>query len=100
MDMKEILSRIGYVRTEAKLSARELSLRMGMSPQYVAHIENGINPLKMDKLLDILKICNDFPIERFFSPNIYDYEVDEELTNLIYSLPTDKKKNIIAFMKK
>ncbi len=29
----------------------------------------------MDLLLRILNIC-DFPIERFFSANIYDYEED------------------------
>lgn len=33
MDIKDILSRIGYVRNSVNLSARELSLRMGMSPQ-------------------------------------------------------------------
>ena len=39
MEIKEILSRIGYVRNKANLSAREVSLRMGMSAQYVAQLE-------------------------------------------------------------
>ena len=99
MEIKEILSRIGYVRNKANLSAREVSLRMGMSPQYVAQLESGRIVLTIEKLLQILEIC-EFPIERFFSPNIADYNVDNELKFLIESLPLDKKKNIIEFIKK
>lgn len=98
MEIKEILSRIGYVRNTANLSAREVSLRMGMSPQYVAQVESGRIVLTMEKLLQILEICA-FPIERFFSSNIADYHVDNELKSLIETLPSDKKKNIIAFIK-
>ena len=96
MEIKEILSRIGYVRNKANLSAREVSLRMGMSPQYVAQLESGRIVLTVEKLLLILEIC-DFPIERFFSLNIADYHIDNELKGLLESLPTDKKKNIIDF---
>ncbi len=99
MDIKEILSRIGYVRNKANLSAREVSQRMGMSPQYVAQLESGRIVLTVEKLLQILEIC-DFPIDRFFSSNIADYKIDNELKSLIESLPFDKKKNIIEFIKK
>ena len=99
MEIKEILSRIGYVRNKANLSAREVSLRMGMSPQYVAQLESGRIVLTVEKLLQILEIC-EFPIERFFSSNIADYQIDNELKSLINSLPADKKKNIIEFIKK
>ena len=99
MEIKEILSRIGYVRNKANLSAREVSLRMGMSPQYVAQLESGRIVLTVEKLLQILEIC-EFPIERFFSPNIADYDVDNELKSLIESLPLSKKKNIVEFIKK
>lgn len=99
MEIKEILTRIGYVRNQAKLSAREVSLRMGMSPQYVAQLESGRIVLTVEKLLIILEICN-FPIERFFSSNITTYEDDKMLKNLIEALPENKKKNIIEFIKK
>jgi len=99
MEIKEILTRIGYVRNKANLSAREVSQRMGMSPQYVAQLESGRIVLTVEKLLQILEIC-EFPIERFFSSNIADYKIDNELKSLIESLPTDKKKNIIEFIKK
>lgn len=99
MEIKEILARIGYVRKKANLSAREVSQRMGMSPQYVAQLERGRIVLTVEKLLQILEIC-EFPIERFFSSNIADYNVDNELKSLIESLSTDKKKNIIEFIRK
>lgn len=99
MEIKDVLTRIGYIRNSANLSAREVSLRMGMSPQYVAQLESGRIVLTVEKLLQILEIC-DFPIERFFSVNINDYKIDNELKILIESLPTDKKRNIIEFIKK
>ncbi len=99
MEVKEVLTRIGYVRNKANLSAREVSLRMGMSPQYVAQLESGRIVLTIEKLFQILEIC-EFPIERFFSSNIDDYKVDVELKSLIESLPADKKRNIIEFIKK
>lgn len=99
MDIREILTRVGYVRNKANLSARELSKRMGMSPQYVAQLESGRIVLTAEKLLQILEIC-EFPIERFFSSDIADYKIDNELKTLIEALPSDKKKNIIEFIKK
>ena len=98
MEIKEILTRVGYVRNQANLSAREVSLRMGMSPQYVAQLESGRIVLTVEKLLQILEICN-FPIERFFSPNISDYNTDKELESLIQGLNTNKKQNLIEFIK-
>lgn len=98
MEIKEILTRVGFVRNQANLSAREVSLRMGMSPQYVAQLESGRIVLTVEKLLQILEICN-FPIERFFSPNIADYNADKELETLIQNLNANKKKNLIEFIK-
>lgn len=99
MEIKEILARIGYVRNQANLSAREVSLRMGMSPQYVAQVESGRIVLTVEKLLQILEICQ-FPIERFFSSNIVDYQIDNQLKSLIETLPTDKKQHMVALLKK
>ncbi len=99
MDIKEILTRLGYVRGQANLSARKLSERIDKSPQYIAQVESGRIVLTVEKLLQILEVCN-FPIERFFSANIQDYNIDKELETLIQNLPADKKKNMIEFLKK
>ena len=97
MKLEEVLNRIGYVRNKANLSARELSLRMGMSPQYISKIEGGYITLSVEKLLDILEIC-EFPIERFFSPNIESYTEDKQLISLINSLPLNKKKSVLELL--
>ena len=60
------------------MSAREVSLRMGMSAQYVAQLESGRIVLTVEN----------------------DYELDKELYTLINALPADKKEHIIAFIKK
>ncbi len=99
MEIKEILLRLGYVRNSAGLSAREVSARMGMSPQYVAQVESGRIVLTVEKLLQILDICK-FPLERFFSKDINDYEINNEIVDLIESLPTEKKRNLIDFLNK
>ncbi len=97
MEIKEILSRIGYVRNQANLSARELSLRIGMSPQYIAQVESGRIVLTVEKLLKILEVCN-FPLERFFAVNIHDWNLDCELRRFLESLPTQRKQHLIGFM--
>jgi len=99
MEIKDILTRIGYVRNQANLSAREVSLQMGMSPQYVAQLESGRIVLTVEKLLQILEICN-FSIEQFFSPNITEFKENKELEELITSIPLNKKQNLIEFLRK
>ena len=98
MEINEIIDRISYVRNYANLSARELSFRLGMSPQYVAQIENGRITLSVEKLLQILEICN-FPIERFFSNNIDEFNQNTELVKIVEDLPLDKKQHLIGFLK-
>lgn len=99
MELKEILTKIGYVRNTANLSAREVSLRIGMSPQYVAKVESGQIVLTMEKLLAILEVCN-FPIEKFFYDNPNQYDQDKQLLELIKQLSADKKEHIIGLIQK
>lgn len=98
MEIKEVLVRIGYVRNQANLSARELSLRIGMSSQYIAQVESGRIVLTVEKLLKILEVCN-FPLERFFAMNIHDWKLDNELQDLLESLSTQRKQHLIGLVK-
>ena len=97
MDMKEILNRIGYVRNQANLSARELSFRIGMSSQYIAQVESGRIVLTVEKLLKILEVCH-FPLERFFAANINEWDLNTKLYGLIDKLSAIKKQNMIEFI--
>ena len=65
------------------MSAREVSLRMGMSAQYVAQLESGRIVLTVEKLLDILKIC-DFPVEQKGTHNSFYQKI--ELADVIEAL--------------
>ncbi len=96
--MKEVLHRIGYVRNNANLSARELSFRIGMSSQYIAQVESGRIVLTVEKLLKILEVCN-FPLERFFAVNIQDWNLDTGLYRIFEKLTTDKKHNLVELLK-
>ena len=98
MEIREILTRIGYVRDKADLSAREVSNLIEMSPQYVAKLESGNIVLTVEKLLDILRVCN-FPIEKFFYSKPDDYDNDKELFDLIKLIPSEKKEYLINFIK-
>ena len=66
-----ISNRIYQLRIGKNLSARELSLALGMSPSYINKVENGI---AMPSLFVLWKICHFFEItpEDFFS------NIDEE----------------------
>ena len=95
-----------YKRLLKKLNCGDLLViksidRLGRNYSQIIEEWNRItNIIGADLLvLDILKIC-DFPVERFFSADINDYELDKELYTLINALPADKKEHIIAFIKK
>lgn len=98
MELKEILSRIGYIRNQKKLSAKEVSLQIGKSQQYVAKLETAQIKLSMIELLKILEVC-DFPIDRFFSKNIDEEPINKELIELIEGLSLVKKKKLLEFLK-
>ena len=49
----DIINRIGYFRTKANLSMREMSLQLGYNPQFISTIENKTIELKVKTLLDI-----------------------------------------------
>lgn len=99
MDYKEFLVRLGYVRNKANLSARELSLRMGKSAQYIGMVERGRFQLSIGNLFQVLEICN-FSVARFFSDDFYDYDENREIERLLENLSSDKKKSLIDFLKK
>ena len=99
MEIKDIINRMGIVRNKANLSARELSLRIGMSPQYISQIENGRITLSVEKLIDILEVC-DCSLEKFFSEDLEGYDADRELLYIIKTIPSDKKDNLIEFLKR
>lgn len=74
---KFLINRLGYFRNKAKLSARELSLRLGLSSTYISKFEAGQINIPSQILMDAIEVCGISP-EEFFCENIETYfEVKE-----------------------
>ncbi len=98
MEIKEVVERIGFFRNKLNLSARELSLRIGKHEGYINKLESKDFNLPTYMLLKIIDALEITPAI-FFADNFASYKEDNELTILIKNLPTDKKKNIIEFIR-
>ncbi|MEG1751895.1 MAG: hypothetical protein RR140_02265 [Clostridia bacterium] len=69
MKIKDILTKIGYMKNAVNLLARKLRTRIKMSSQFVAQLENEQIVLTVKKLLKIFKICN-FSVKHFFQTQL------------------------------
>ena len=82
MDKNFIKERINYIRTTNKISARNLSLELGMSSEYVNQLEGG----RLTPSIDfIINFCDYFKItlsEFFDEEKKYPLEYKELIENL------------------
>lgn len=99
IDYNEVINRIGYFRNKANLSARETSLRLGYSEQFMKRIENKSVELKVSTLLDFLDIVDITPQDFFYLGEHYNKE-DKNVLDLYNNLSQDGKQTIIDLMKK
>lgn len=99
MEMQAILIKISALRNARKLSARELSLRIGMSAQYIGQLEHGKITLSVPVLFSILEVLDVTP-EEFFYETSPDYAEDMALLAAINTLSKDKKAALLYFIKK
>jgi len=95
MTIKEIINRISFIRANANLSARELSLIIGKNPAYITQLEttSSFEP-SLSTLLDILTVCN-VSIEEFFYHDIQQYKNDKKLLDFFSTLSEKQKEAII-----
>lgn len=82
MDKNYIKERINYIRTKNNISARNLSLELGMSSEYINQLETG----RLNPSIDfIINFCDYFkmPISEFFDDGLrYPLEYKELIENL------------------
>lgn len=95
--MKLIVERIGIIRHNANLSARELSKRIGMNDGYINSIESGKSIPSLPALINILEVC-DVSFEQFFYDNFKDYSLDKKYLEVLKNMNSDKKKALIDFL--
>lgn len=96
-DRRYLIERLCYFRAKAKLSARELSQRLGFSIAYIAKFENGDFSIPAEVLLDAITVCGTTP-EEFFAENYQSYLLNKNLQEKISNLSEENKNRIIGLI--
>ena len=95
----DVLTRIGYFRNRANLSARETSFRLDRGELYLTRIENKQVELKVSTLLQLLDIFGITAQDFFYLGDNYN-EQDKNILELFNNLSEDNKQFAIDFIKK
>lgn len=100
MDKNEVVQRISMMRIKAGLSARDLSLRIGKNSAYISRLESKNDSFEpsVSALLEIIAACNSTEVE-FFYHDIYAYQKDKEIIELLKNASPVKKEAIINLLK-
>ncbi len=101
MDLKQIVERIGIIRTKANLSARALSLAIGKNASYIHLLESSKTTFEpsLSTLLDIIEACGS-TVEEFFSEDMEQYELDKKTLEFLKTLSPYQKEAIMNLYKK
>ena len=99
MNYNEVIRRVGYFRNRANLSAREVSLRLGYTEQFIKRIESGKIALKVRTLLDFCEIVDITPQDFFYLGEEYNKE-DKNILELFSTLSNENKQIVIDLIKK
>lgn len=98
MDKNEIISRIGYFRTKAKLSQKALSMEIDMNIGYINRLESKKDFLpSLDVLLKIISACG-VTVEEFFYEDIYNHTEDKYILNKLKELPCEKREALLKLL--
>ena len=98
MDKLEIISRIGYFRTRAKLSQKALSIDIDMNVGYINRLECKKDFLpSLEVLLRIIEVCG-VTVEEFFYEDIPNYHSDKVILDKLKELPTDKREALLKLL--
>ena len=94
----ELVKKISILRTRCNLSAKELSLRIGMSPSYISRLESqGFMP-SIESIIKIVDVCKS-SLEEFFYNDMDKYHTDIQIAKLFSQLNEDKKYALLMFLK-
>lgn len=98
MDIKEFSLRLAQLRSDRGVSARDMSLSMGMSENYVCGIENGNS---FPSMTGFFYICEYFGItpQEFFETEMKNPAKTKELINAVKGLSTEQLDNLITLAK-
>ena len=100
MTREEIIARISKLRTDRKMSARELSLRIDKNESYINRLEyrKDFEP-SVQVISDICEACG-ITLEQFFYYDMDTYQNDQEIIELLKDVSPNKKTAFITILKK
>lgn len=98
MEMDFIKNRVCTIRTAKKLSARNLSLELGMSTEYINQLESGRLKPSLEFLLNFCDYFN-MTVGEFFDETVkYPIET-KEIVSELNKLPPDALPQIYNLLK-
>lgn len=98
MDRQEIIARIGYFRTKAKLSQKKLSMDIDMNISYINRLESKKDFLpSLEVRMRIIEACGT-TVEEFFYSDIVNYEEDKHILCKLKELPADKREALLKLL--
>lgn len=99
MDKMDIIERVGYFRTKAKLSQKALSIDIDMNIGYINRLECKKDFLpSVEVLLKIIEACG-ITVEEFFYDDYQNYEQDKEILAKLKGLPRDKREALLNLLR-
>lgn len=98
MDKQDIIERIGYFRTKAKLSQKALSMDIDMNIGYINRLESKKDFLpSVEVLFKIIKNCG-ITEEEFFYSDIENYEQDKQIISKLKGLSHEKREALLKLI--
>lgn len=98
MEKKEFCWRLTQLRMNKGVSARDMSLSLGQSPNYINGIESGMSYPSMQNFFYICEYLGVTPQE-FFDVDSTDPTKADELLKIARTLPGDQLDHLIAIAK-
>ena len=99
MDKRDLIFKLGTIRREKNLTARKLSIEIGMNEGYMNRLEGSCEFLpSMETFFEILEAC-DYTAEKFFYHDPKSFESDMELLEKFKNLSDEKKQALLTLLK-
>lgn len=98
MEQKEFSLRLAQLRTAKGVSARDMSLSIGYSENYINGVENGVNFPSMTVFFYICEYLNISPKE-FFDTDSKNPTKENELLEAVKGLSTEQLDTLITLAK-
>ncbi len=98
MEKKEFAERVAKLRINKGVSARDMSLSIGLSDGYINNVENCVNYPSMEVFFYICEYFGITPSE-FFDTDSQNPTMEKELLKLLKGLDSKQLENLISLVK-